>query len=69
MFALWRGLLPGLVMALPSTAIYFVGYDYIRDQARSSHYANTALDTYSPLWAGGLARSKILIYMAMIRRR
>ncbi|KAI7875753.1 mitochondrial carrier domain-containing protein [Mucor mucedo] len=56
-FALWRGLLPGLVMALPSTAIYFVGYDYIRDQTRLSHYANTALDTYSPLWAGGLART------------
>ncbi|KAG2235035.1 mitochondrial carrier domain-containing protein [Thamnidium elegans] len=56
-FALWRGLLPGLVMALPSTAIYFVGYDYIRDSTRESRYANTALDNYSPLWAGGLART------------
>lgn len=46
-------------MALPSTAIYFVGYDYIRDHTRTSRYANTALDNYSPLWAGGLARSKI----------
>ncbi|KAI9275171.1 mitochondrial carrier domain-containing protein [Helicostylum pulchrum] len=56
-FALWRGLLPGLVMALPSTAIYFVGYDYIRDTIRGSRYANSALDNYSPLWAGGLART------------
>lgn len=45
-------------MALPSTAIYFVGYDYIRDTIRESRYANSALDNYSPLWAGGLARSK-----------
>ncbi|KAI9485932.1 MAG: mitochondrial carrier domain-containing protein [Benjaminiella poitrasii] len=57
LFALWRGILPGFAMALPSTAIYFVGYDYIRDQARNSQFANTALDTYSPLWAGGLART------------
>ncbi|CAO3651192.1 unnamed protein product [Mucor hiemalis] len=56
-FALWRGLLPGLVMALPSTAIYFVGYDYIRDRTSTSQFANTALDNYSPLWAGGLART------------
>jgi solute carrier family 25 protein 39/40 len=48
-------------MALPSTAIYFVGYDYIRDRTRNSQFANTALDHYSPLWAGGLARSKSLI--------
>jgi solute carrier family 25 protein 39/40 len=45
-------------MALPSTTIYFVGYDYIRDHTKL-HFENTALDTYSPLWAGGLARSKV----------
>lgn len=55
-FALWRGLVPGLAMALPSTAIYFVGYDYIRDHTKL-HFANTTLDTYSPLWAGGAART------------
>ncbi|KAI8378506.1 mitochondrial carrier domain-containing protein [Blakeslea trispora] len=57
LLALWRGLAPGLVMALPSTAIYFVGYDHIRDRTRQSQFANTALDHYSPLWAGGLART------------
>jgi solute carrier family 25 protein 39/40 len=44
-------------MALPSTAIYFVGYDHIRDYTKNSRFADTALDKYSPLWAGGLARS------------
>ncbi|KAI7904881.1 mitochondrial carrier domain-containing protein [Cokeromyces recurvatus] len=56
-FALWRGLIPGLVMALPSTAIYFVGYDYIRDHIKNSRFEYTTLDIYSPLWAGGLART------------
>ncbi|KAI8979554.1 mitochondrial carrier domain-containing protein [Mycotypha africana] len=55
-FALWRGLVPGLIMALPSTAIYFVGYDYIKDHTRD-RFTNTVFDTYSPLWAGGLART------------
>ncbi|KAI8985096.1 mitochondrial carrier domain-containing protein [Pilobolus umbonatus] len=55
-FALWRGLAPGLMMALPSTAIYFVGYDYIRDQT-STRFSGTLIDSYSPLWAGGLART------------
>ncbi|OBZ84556.1 Solute carrier family 25 member 40 [Choanephora cucurbitarum] len=57
LLALWRGLAPGLVMALPSTAIYFVGYDHIRDYTRQSRFAGSVLDHYSPLWAGGLART------------
>ncbi|KAI8884221.1 mitochondrial carrier [Backusella circina FSU 941] len=56
-FALWRSLVPGLVMALPSTGIYFVGYDHIRDAVRQTRFANTNVDIYSPLWAGGLART------------
>ncbi|KAF7731882.1 hypothetical protein EC973_007713 [Apophysomyces ossiformis] len=51
--ALWRGLSAGLVMAIPSTIIYFVGYDYIRDQTQ---IVNQTLHDYSPLWAGGAAR-------------
>ncbi|KAG1511015.1 hypothetical protein G6F46_007279 [Rhizopus delemar] len=57
LFALWRGLVPGLIMALPSTAIYYVGYDHIRDYTRNSEFKDTILDVYSPLWAGGLART------------
>ncbi|ORZ23166.1 mitochondrial carrier domain-containing protein [Absidia repens] len=55
-FALWRGLSPGLVMAIPSTSIYYVGYDYIRDHTKV-RFQGTAMDTYAPLWIGGLARS------------
>lgn len=58
-FALFRGLSAGLVMAIPSTVIYFVGYDYIRDQTRQSRFVHTAIHDYSPLWAGGVARSKV----------
>ncbi|KAL1936090.1 hypothetical protein VTP01DRAFT_224 [Rhizomucor pusillus] len=54
---LFRGLSAGLVMAVPSTVIYFVGYDYIRDQIRLSRFANTSVHDYSPLWAGGVART------------
>ena len=56
--ALFRGLSAGLVMAVPSTVIYFVGYDYIRDQIKQSRFGDTAVHDYSPLWAGGVARSK-----------
>ncbi|KAI8077700.1 mitochondrial carrier domain-containing protein [Halteromyces radiatus] len=55
-FALWKGLSPGLLMAIPSTSIYYVGYDYIRDHTRS-RFQGTAMDTYAPLWIGGLART------------
>lgn len=54
--ALWRGLVPGLVMSLPSTSIFYVGYDHIRDYTRNSRFANTNVDIYAPLWAGGVAR-------------
>lgn len=44
-------------MALPATAIYYVGYDHMRDYARLK-FRDNLVDTYSPLWAGGVARSK-----------
>ncbi|KAI8878523.1 mitochondrial carrier [Backusella circina FSU 941] len=56
-FALWRSFVPSLAMAVPSTSIYFVGYDYIRDTIKATEYANTNLDIYAPLWAGGIARA------------
>ncbi|RCH79844.1 hypothetical protein CU097_001938, partial [Rhizopus azygosporus] len=56
LFALWRGLVPGLIMALPATAIYYVGYDHMRDYARLK-FRDNLVDTYSPLWAGGVART------------
>ncbi|KTW26466.1 hypothetical protein T552_02946 [Pneumocystis carinii B80] len=46
--ALWRGLSPTIVMALPSTIIYFVGYDHLRQ------YFSSPL---APLFCGAFART------------
>ncbi|ORX48744.1 mitochondrial carrier [Hesseltinella vesiculosa] len=51
-FALWRGLSPGLVMAIPSTTLYYVGYDQLK-----ARFEGTSMDKYSPLWIGGAARA------------
>ncbi|PVZ98076.1 hypothetical protein BB558_005928 [Smittium angustum] len=56
---LWRGLGVTLVAALPSTVVYFVGYDLLRDQIRNRAAVsnNKTLDIYAPLVAGCLART------------
>ncbi|KAI9258215.1 mitochondrial carrier domain-containing protein [Phascolomyces articulosus] len=64
--ALFRGLSAGLVMAIPSTVIYFVGYDYIRDQIKQSRFGETAVHDYSPLWAGGVARTFAAAFISPI---
>jgi solute carrier family 25 protein 39/40 len=56
--ALWRGLTPALTMSIPATIVYFVGYDAARDKTRHHIGEDTLLYQYSPLWAGGVARSK-----------
>lgn len=48
--SLWRGLSPTLFMAVPSTVIYFVGYEQLR-----SYVNNDA--AWAPLLCGGLART------------
>lgn len=48
--SLWRGLSPTLFMAIPSTVIYFVGYE----QLRSLVDADAA---WAPLLCGGIART------------
>lgn len=48
--SLWRGLSPTLFMAIPSTVIYFVGYEKLRKIADSESY-------FAPLLCGGLART------------
>ena len=52
--ALWRGLSPTLVMAIPANMIYFTGYDWLR-YARKSPFSSMG-DDYSPLVSGSLAR-------------
>jgi len=54
--SLWRGLSPGLVMSVPLTVVYFVGYDSIRDSLWKN-WKGKYSETYSPLLAGTLART------------
>jgi solute carrier family 25 protein 39/40 len=50
--ALWRGLQPSLIMALPASGIYFPIYEYLREQSRRHLNA----DRSAPLIAGSAAR-------------
>ncbi|RGB36051.1 mitochondrial carrier domain-containing protein [Rhizophagus diaphanus] len=54
--SLWRGLSPTLVMSIPVTVIYFVGYDYLRDSLWAN-WKGKYSETYSPLIAGASART------------
>lgn len=48
--SLWRGLSPTLFMAVPSTVIYFVGYEQLRTVVNND-------SAWAPLLCGGLART------------
>ncbi|OAD65204.1 hypothetical protein PHYBLDRAFT_89896, partial [Phycomyces blakesleeanus NRRL 1555(-)] len=52
---LWKGLSPALLMSVPANVIYFVGYDYLKVIIQP--YTTTQHSDYSPLVAGGLART------------
>lgn len=52
---LWRGLSPTLMMAVPATIIYFVGYESIRNQINS--LSPTKNQSFAPLLAGASARA------------
>ncbi|CAG8563267.1 3019_t:CDS:2 [Paraglomus brasilianum] len=54
--SLWRGLLPALVMSVPATVIYFIGYDHLRDTIWKK-CNNKSLEVYVPLAAGTIART------------
>jgi len=57
--ALWRGLPPTLVMALPATVLYFTTYDEIKSYlSNHQHFQSnhTTLSTLSPMFAGVTAR-------------
>lgn len=47
---LWRGLNLMLIMAVPSSMVYFTGYEYLRDNSPVQS------EVLTPLLAGGLAR-------------
>ncbi|KAJ2579297.1 Carrier protein, mitochondrial, partial [Coemansia sp. RSA 1836] len=57
---LWRGLSPTLVASGPSTVIYFVGYDYLRQwmgKQMRQHDALASYEKYASLFAGCIART------------
>ncbi|XXH03054.1 hypothetical protein Hte_009444 [Hypoxylon texense] len=54
--ALWRGLSPTLVMAVPANIIYFTGYEWLRSN-KASPVNKIAKDDYAPLIAGASART------------
>ncbi|KAI8817184.1 mitochondrial carrier domain-containing protein [Fimicolochytrium jonesii] len=54
--SLWRGLSPTLIMSIPSTVIYYTGYEHIRDLI-SAHLKSQNQDQWAPLLAGATART------------
>lgn len=50
--ALWKGLVPTLVMAVPATVVYYVGYERIRESLEIS----TGAHFLAPMIAGSTAR-------------
>lgn len=58
--SLWSGLSPTLVLALPTTIIYFVGYEQLRVRIKDFYIKNKPRDTPIPFWiplvSGGTAR-------------
>lgn len=54
--ALWRGLSPSLIMAIPANVIYFTAYDWLRLDEHSPIYRFVP-DTYAALVGGSVART------------
>jgi solute carrier family 25 protein 39/40 len=52
---LWRGLTPALIGSLPSTVLYYTGYEALRDL-----FILHTQSSYSPLFAGAIARSMVV---------
>ncbi|KAJ1986079.1 Carrier protein, mitochondrial [Dimargaris cristalligena] len=55
--SLWRGLSPTLLMSVPTTVVYFVGYDHLRGYMGKRLRNSPELDFYTPFVAGGIARA------------
>ncbi|KAJ3328574.1 hypothetical protein HDU76_009708 [Blyttiomyces sp. JEL0837] len=69
--SLWRGLSPTLIMQVPSTVIYYIGYEKIRDGLKANFkFADSS--PYAPLLSGALARSCVAVLISpleLIRTR
>jgi len=55
--ALWSGLAPTLVLQVPATVLYYLGYETIRDRLLSSDKTPEGVKFYAPLIAGMSART------------
>ncbi|KAJ1557640.1 hypothetical protein HK096_006134, partial [Nowakowskiella sp. JEL0078] len=64
---LYRGLSPTLVMSVPSTVIYYVGYEKIRDQLLSS-LQGFGMEFYAPLTVVAISAS-IISPLELVRTR
>ncbi|RKP07198.1 mitochondrial carrier domain-containing protein [Thamnocephalis sphaerospora] len=56
-WTLWRGLLPTLAMSVPSTIMYYVGYEHIRDFLMTAFSDSAYTHQYAPLISGGMMRA------------
>ena len=54
---LWSGIRPTLIMALPSTAIYFTAYDEMKAALESGSSPGSVVHASAPAVAGGAART------------
>ncbi|KAJ1742993.1 Carrier protein, mitochondrial [Coemansia sp. RSA 1290] len=69
LWKLWRGLAPTLVASGPSTVIYFVGYDYLRQwmgQQMKRREQWAPYEKYSSLAAGCIARTSAVTAISPI---
>lgn len=53
--SLWKGLSPTLAISIPATVIYFVGYDYLREEMIRNMAPPS--QPYAPLLSGALSRT------------
>lgn len=54
---LWSGIRPTLIMALPSTAIYYTAYDELKGELEARNEKGSMMHSYAPALAGGAART------------
>ena len=54
---LWKGLTPTIIGHVPSSVIYYVGYDYLKEYLKDP-LKQINMESYVPVIAGSCARCK-----------
>ena len=52
---LWKGLTPAIIGHIPSSVIYYVGYDYLKEYIQPA-FQHRKMESYAPMLAGSIAR-------------